>query len=292
MLKPFSFKDVFMYLEKPIREAVEFYSVFGGTPAYLMQIDREKTLLKNIADKVLKKDSPLYSDVEFLLREELKEPRYYFSVLHSISKGNTRIGEIMNDTGLKKGIVAKYLSVLSDLQLVKREVPVTESLLKSRRGIYVLQDNFFRFWFRYVYPHKEEVESGRQDEIVKEFKKALPQFVGGTFEEICREGLLEMGKRGGIFHFTSLGKWWHKGEEIDLVGLNKATGQVLLAECKWGEKVDATKVLEKLKQKAQSIGWRSKKEPHYAIFAKSFTEKVAANNVSCLNAEDLEESFR
>jgi hypothetical protein len=292
LLKPFSFKDAFRYLEKPIREAVEFYSVFGGMPAYLIQIDRGATLLKNIADKVLKKDAPLYRDVEFLLREELKEPRYYFSVLHSIAKGNTRIGEIMNDTGLKKGIVAKYLSVLCDLHLVKREVPVTESLLKSRRGIYVLRDNFFRFWFKYVYPHKEEVESGRQGEIIKEFEKALPQYVSSTFEEICREGLLEMEKRGKIFHFTNLGKWWHKGEEIDLVGLNKDTGQILLAECKWSEKVDAVKVLEELKQKAPSIGWKNKREPHYAVFAKSFVKKVADQNVSCLNVDDLEESFR
>jgi len=292
LLKPFSFKDVFGYLGRPISKSVEFYSVFGGTPAYVVEIDREKTLLQNIADKVLKRDSSLYRDVEFLLREELKEPRYYFSVLYSIAKGNTRIGEIMNDTGLKKGIVAKYLSVLSDLQLVKREVPVTESPLKSRKGIYTLQDNFFRFWFRYVYPHKEEVESNRQSELIQEIKNTLPQYVSKTFEEVCTEALMELEKKGEIFHPTRTGKWWHKGEEIDLVAINGRTGQIFFAECKWGEKVDAEEILRELKRKSHLLKWKNeKREENYAIFARSFRRKIGGKNISCFDLGDLEKIF-
>ncbi len=293
LLKPFSFKDVFRHLGRGMRESVEFYSVFGGTPAYVIQIDEEKFLLENIADKVLRKDSPLYRDVEFLLREELKEPRYYFSVLCSIAKGNTRIGEIMNDTGLKKGIVAKYLSVLSDLQLVKREVPVTESPLKSRRGVYTLQDNFFKFWFRYVYPHKEEVESNRQDEIIREVKNTLPSYVSPAFEEVCKEGVFELEKNGEIPHFTKIGRWWYKGEEIDLVCLNEHTREILFAECKWGEKVDAVRFFNELKEKARFLRWKNeRRDEFYAIFAKSFKRKIVNRNLKCFDLMDLEGIFR
>ena len=117
-------------------------------PAYLLEFDFKKSLKDNIAENIIRKNKFLYQDVLFTLREELKEPRNYFSILYAIAKGNTKIGQIVNDTGLEKSFVIKYLSVLIDLQLVERRVPITEkNRLKSRKGIYLLKDNFFKFWF-------------------------------------------------------------------------------------------------------------------------------------------------
>jgi AAA+ ATPase superfamily predicted ATPase len=73
--------------------AVEFYSVFGGTPAYIIETDPENDIFTNIEDNIMREYSVLYRDVEFVLRQELTEPRYYFSILLSIAKGNHRIGK-------------------------------------------------------------------------------------------------------------------------------------------------------------------------------------------------------
>ncbi|MEK7382657.1 MAG: ATP-binding protein, partial [Elusimicrobiota bacterium] len=125
LLKPLRFADALPHLGHA-RQAVEAYAVFGGTPAYLVEYDRHKDLWHNIREKILSPERSLYRDAEFVLRQEVREPRAYFSILESIAKGNTRTGHIINDTGLDKGVVAKYLGVLIDLHLVQREVPVTE----------------------------------------------------------------------------------------------------------------------------------------------------------------------
>ena len=88
----------------------------------------------------------------FVLQQELTEPRVYYSIINSIAKGNTRLGEIMNDTGLERGKITKYLSVLRELHIIERRVPVAENSPKSsKKGIYLLKDNYFKFWFRFVF---------------------------------------------------------------------------------------------------------------------------------------------
>ena len=78
--------------------------------------------------------------------------------------GKTRPAEIINETGFDKNMVGKYLSVLTDLKIIRREVPVTEwGFEKSKKGMYLLEDHFFRFWFHYVYPNRSFIEEGQID---------------------------------------------------------------------------------------------------------------------------------
>lgn len=291
LLRPLKFMDIWRYVND-LEKAVEFYSVFGGTPAYFMEADVGKDVFTNIADKILREDSFVYKDVEFVLRQELVEPRYYFSILLSISRGNHRAGLIVNDTGLSKSVVNKYLSVLKELHLVHRRLPITESY-KSRRGLWFLSDNLFDFWFRFAYPYLYEIERGIASEVIKsEVKPFFNQYVGRHFEDVIRE-ILEQGRTVFPFRFTKTAPWWHKDKEIDLVGLNEKTGQILFVECKWKEKVNAEKILNQLMEKSKYVKWRNRKrKEYYAIFAKSFTRKTAGNNVFCFDLRDLKKKFR
>ena len=219
LLKPLQFADALPQLGR-MRRAVEAYAVFGGTPAYLVEYDRHKDLWGNIREKILSPQRSLFRDPEFVLRQEVREPRSYFSILESIAKGNTRLGHIINDTGLDKGVVAKYLGVLIDLHLVQREVPVTEKApAKSRKGIYRLSDHFFRFWFRFVYPHMQAIEEGRQDWLMDQIlRPRLDEFVGPVFEEAAREALQIMDRGGRLpFRMLKIGRWWDGDAEIDLI---------------------------------------------------------------------------
>ena len=46
---------------------------------------------------------------------------------------------------------------LEELQLIRKEVPVTEeNPEKSRKGLYKIVDPFFNFWFKYIFPFKSE----------------------------------------------------------------------------------------------------------------------------------------
>jgi hypothetical protein len=131
----------------------------------------------------------MYNEVPFLLREELKEPRIYFSILNAISIDKTILSEIINHTGYEEGIITKYLSVLSDLKPVKRQIPVTESV-KSRKGIYIIKDNFFVFWFKYVFNNMEMIENNLSSELVQSIMEHNNKMYSRAFEKICIEFLL------------------------------------------------------------------------------------------------------
>ena len=284
LIKQISFVHILDYI-KDIKKAVEFYSVYGGTPAYVMEADPGKDVFTNIEDNILREDSFLYRDVEFVLRQELTEPRYYFSILLSLAKGNHRMGPIAKDTGLSISIVNKYLSVLKDLQLVYRTVPVTESC-KSRKGMYFLADNLFDFWFRFVYPEMEEIEKGSA--VIEGIKPQFNRYVGRHFENIAREILDLLNDKGVLpFHFTRIGKWWHKEQEIDIVAYNKTSKQAVFCECKWSDKINARKVLEHLKEKASLVPLE-RQEEYYIIFAKGFKKKITEDNVILYDLKDLE----
>ena len=287
LLKQIRFMHILDYI-KDFKKAVEFYSVFGGVPGYIAEVNPEKDIFANMADKILREDSFLYRDVEFVLRQELTEPRYYFSILLSISKGNHKIGLITNDTGLSISIVNKYLSVLNDLQLVHRIVPVTESY-KSRKGLYFLTDNLFDFWFRFVYPNIEEIEKGKGVEVVETIKPQFNRYVGKHFEVISQE-ILEIFNDKGIlpFRFTKIGKWWHKEQEIDIVALNEGTKEVMFCECKWSDNVNAHALLKDLQEKAKLVPYKGVKE-YYVLFARSFKKKIKDDNVILFDLGDLEQ---
>lgn len=292
LLHGFRFVDVLDYIGD-FTQAVEYYSVFGGTPAYIMAIDKERNVLENITKKILSADASLYKDVEFVLRMELNEPRYYFSILLSIAKGNNRIGLIMNDTGLDKGLITKYLSILINLQLVGRKIPITENH-RSRKGLYQVSDNLFTFWFRFVHPNIERIERGEGDLVLHtDIQPQFTQYTGKPFESMAEDLFLEFNRKGLLpFRFDTIGSWWDKGEEIDLVALQKEGPSILFCECKWQDSVNAEKLLEKLKQKAAGVPWMDKtRKEYYCIIARTFSphskRQDTDNNTFYLDAADL-----
>lgn len=293
LMKPLNFTHILDYVRN-MKKAIEFYSVFGGTPAYIMEIDPKKDIFANIAEKILREDSFIYRDVEFVLRQELVEPRYYFSILLSIARGNHRIGLIVNDAGLSKSIVNKYLSVLGDLHLVYHVIPVTESY-KSKKGLWFLSDNLFDFWFRFVNPYIDDIERGRSDLIIgSHIKPFFNEYIGRHFELIVREFLDEMNAKSLLpSRFTKIGKWWHKDKEIDVVALNERAKEILFTECKWQDRVNVEKVLRGLEEKAGFVDWKKRgRKEYYAIFAKSFRKKIEEKNVLLFDLKDLEDLWR
>lgn len=287
LLKPLRFADALPQLG-PMRRAVEAYSVFGGTPAYLVEYDRRNDLWSNIREKIMSPERALYRDPEFVLRQEVREPRSYFSILESIAKGNTRLGHIINDTGLDKGVVAKYLGVLMDLHLVSREVPVTEKTpSKSRKGVYRLSDHYFRFWFRFVYPHMQAIEEGRQSRLMDEvLRPRLDEFVGPIFEQVAREALQVADRMDQLpFRMMKIGRWWDKDAEIDLIGIGEREN--LFCEVKWSDNVDASEEVRKLQEKAAGVGLSGKS--HFCVAARSFKKEAAG--ALHLDLEKMEKLF-
>ncbi|NJE10625.1 ATP-binding protein [Thermococcus sp. MAR1] len=256
-----------------VENLVKVYGITGGIPAYLLQFSPEKSFDENVVEKVLSKGAFLYEEAEFLLREELREPANYFAILQAIASGRSRFGEIVNSTGLDKSLVSKYLAVLQRLGIVEREVPVTATLKEaSKRGLYSITDNYFAFWFRYVLPNKGYLEAGLAEEVWERSKSDFNAYMGFIFEKLIRNP--EVFLRLTSFRFTKLGRWWRKGEEIDIVSLNEMEKRALLIEVKWKElsEREARGILKDLERKAGLVGLEGW-EKSYGLVAKSLEGK-------------------
>jgi AAA+ ATPase superfamily predicted ATPase len=283
-LLPLTFKQSNKFFpEKSFEEFMPFYAVAGGMPAYLLQFDGEKSTIANIKEKIFPTTEYLHNEVEFILKEELREPKNYLSILKSIAWGKAKFSEITNETAIDKNSLSKYLGTLEKLSLIEREVPITEkNPHKSRKGIYKICDNFTRFWFQYIFQFRSQIEISSYAEPVKKLTEdnGLLILEAISFEKICQEIVSDCQDR--LFNFERIGRWWEKNEEIDLVALNSQNKQILFGEAKWSNKKIGLDIIKDLKRKSKLVEWSSgSRKEYFALFSKSgFTNDMVeyANN--------------
>lgn len=276
LVEPLNFRQSWQFFkEKKFEEFLSYFTLTGGMPAYLLEVNPENSVEDNLKTKILDKKEFLHNEVEFILREELREPRTYLSILKAISWGKTRASEIINETGLEKNVLFKYLGVLEDLKLITREVPITEeNKLKSKRGIYKISDNFIKVWFQYVYPYKSNLEIGEYSEVIRKFRTGFTVLLCYSYEQVCSEILKENQK--DIFSLEKIGRWWDNNNEIDIVGINSENKRIIFCECKWSNKDIGTNILNNLIEKSKKVDWNNdKRKENFALFSKSgYTEEL------------------
>ncbi len=255
-LKPMDFFSAKLFLpHSSVQDFVRVYGAVGGTPMYLLEFSDGSGFRENLLN-YFRRSSFLYQDALFVLREELDEPRNYFAIMEAVARGKTTLGEIMNETGLGRAIVGKYLSILRDLGFVRREVPITASW-KSRKARYYVNDPYFAFWFRYVHPNNDLIETDQGEILVDKVMEDYDQYLGGVFEEIARQFLIRLNKDGALpLRFSRLGRWWYRDQEIDLVALDEVGKAALFVEVKWGDiqARTAEDLLRTLRRKSSTVG--------------------------------------
>ena len=275
-----------------IEALVHVYSCVGGVPAYLLKLDPEHSFWENVGQKILSKGEFLYEEADFLLREELREPRNYSAILQAIAQGAQSYGDIVNQTNLDKSIISRYTSILEDLGFTKRIYPVGAKP-KPRKGQYVVSDNYLNFWFRYVFPYKSELESGDTSNVLNRIRADYPNYVGRVFEQTVHEMIKEMFQRNLLsFSFNEIGRWWYKDTEIDLVALDEKESAATFIEIKWSDlgEQDSHRILNRLKTKTLKCLLDRKKE-NYGVIAKKIEKKQELRNEGyiALDLEDFEQ---
>jgi len=296
IVEPFTYREASLFFpELSNEEKIIVFGVLGGIPQYLQKWNQHLSVEANIADNFLDTSSYLYAEPRFLLRQELREPSLYNTIIESIAQGATRLNEISTRVGEPNDKTAKYIATLLNLNILGREVPVTEKST-SRKAIYYIRDNLFRFWYTFVFPNLSLIETGMTEELLnKKIANGLSKYLGLAFESICRDYLLYKSARGELpIRIMKLGKWWgnnpatKKEEEIDLLGLGD--NQVIIGECKWTNARVGIGDLERLKEKGSIIACQDR---IFVIFSKSgFTadlEELAAKDASVhlITVDDL-----
>ncbi|ADN36140.1 ATPase [Methanolacinia petrolearia DSM 11571] len=271
-VSPMSFKHLKYFY--PVYEKSDLFclwAICGGIPFYLQKLDGSLTVEENIKKKILRKGEVLYNEPGVLLREEFREPKTYTLILKYLSLGYNKQGELSSVTGIEKGNLSKYLSVLENLRFIEYILP----LGRKKGGIYEINDQFFRFWFRFVYPNLSDLEMGLIDEVYSRISPQLNAYYGKQFERL----VIEQIKTKEVplpFTFTDVRPWWHKENEIDAVVTNPENRDILFVECKWKnlDKIDAGRILSGLEKKSGSVQWNNEsRKEHFALFAKKVEEK-------------------
>ena len=232
-LLPLSFSDASRFFERySLRDTIASYAILGGIPHYLKQFDDGQPLRANIEQRILQRFSPLYNEAEFMLKQSLREVATYNSIIQAVALGRTKLNEIHEATQLEKSKLSAYLHNLIELGVLYREVPITEE--RSQRGLYRLKDEFFRFYYAFVFPYLSELEQGGGPIIWETvIQPQLSSFIAPTFENICTEYLRSLNRSGALpVALTKIGRWWDAHHEIDILGFDAQRTHYIVGECK------------------------------------------------------------
>ena len=270
-IQPFSFEETCRCFKNFSDEDKALaYGIVGGTPQYLLQMDDRLSIEDNIKNTYLNPISFLYEEPTNLLKQEVREPAIYTAIITAIAVGASRMSDISNKVGEDSNICANYLKSLINLGIVKKETPYGEKT--SRKSIYSIVGNMFRFWYRFVPNNNSVIMRGAADIVYRRIEPQLSEYMGTVFEEICKQYLWKLLLDGNSpVEFSELGRWWgndpieKKQTEIDIMGeQDKKTA--LFGECKWtNEKVDLG-VLETLIKRSKLFSYIN---VHLFLFSKS-----------------------
>ena len=294
------------------KDKVLAYSILGGIPHYLRQFSPKLSLAENIKRNILTKGSVLYSEVDFLLHQELRETPIYNSIIEAVALGNTKLNDISQKSLVEDtSKTSVYLKNLIELGIVEREFSVdskSKEKANSNRGTYRLTDNFFRFWYAFGFTNFSQLEDGDVDGVYDYvIAPALHEFASFTFEDVCKEFVREMQKKNELpFRYSKMGRWTGKTTvrdkdkpngvriaetEVDILGIGKNEKEYLVGECKfkntpfdYSEYLDTVTKLTPLKEGVKF---------YYALFSESgFDSKVVSeadnnDNITLYNLNQI-----
>ena len=245
------------------------YGIVGGTPQYLIQLDDNLSIEDNIKNTHLNPSSFIFEEPGNLLKQEVREPATYNAIITAIATGSSKINEISNKVGANTSICATYIRNLIMLDIIKKESPYGEKT--TRKTIYTIKDNMFRFWYRFVPKNASIIAHGAAELAYKRIEPELSSYMGGVFEEICKQYLWKLLIDGKCpVNFSDIGRWWgtdsktKSQEEIDIVGT--AGDSALFGECKWTNEKIGTGILETLVERSNLFTYKKK---HFYLFAKN-----------------------
>ena len=292
-IHPFSYKESTLMLTgfEPEEKAI-LYGVTGGIAEYISRVNNKIGLRENIIELFLTPSGRLFEEPSNLLKQELRDPFTYNAIITAIADGASRLNEIATKVGIETSACSNLLSSLIALGLVKKEIPVTEKV--SRKTIYLLEDQMFRFWYRFVFPNMSNIVRGRGEAVFEaDINPKLNSYMGIVFEQICTEYLWEL--KDPPFFFQKMGRWWgnnpkkKRQEEIDILAFRD--DDALFGECKWTNSPVGLNVLRDLIEQGKLFNYKNN---YFYLFAKNrFTagctlEAEKMGNVTLVSFEDMQ----
>lgn len=222
-LKELNYIDASLFYEDLTPyEKIGYYSVFGGSPYILSQLDKSRSLKDNIIDLLLNKSNPVFLYVDSLLLTDLNKPSIdrVLGALKNSSRHYKELEDVLDKD--RTGNLSKMLKPLIDIGLVKREYPINK-MGADKKATYRINDNLIRFYYTYIYPHKFLLETMSSGDYFENFiGESLTEFISRRFEDICRDYIWALANKGLLKGITNVGTYHyddaknHVNGEFDL----------------------------------------------------------------------------
>ena len=280
------------------------YGITGGIPHYINKLDVHDDIKDALLDNFFSPYSYLFEEPENLLKQELREPAVYNSIITAIANGSAKLNEISDAVGIESSACLSYIKVLSELEIVSKIEPIVDRT--KRKKLYRISDNFFRFWYRFVPGNLLPIQNGTiyraYDDIIGSY---LPDYMGLVYEEICRQ-YLSFYAEDLPFVIGDIGEWWgthpkrKKEVQLDIVATDiKGNNQTnsrkyIIGSCKYRNEKIGIDELE-LIQDYSSTFTKSSDENFYYLFSKSGFSRSLLNlsdqkNVKLISLEEMYDS--
>ncbi|MDR3020437.1 MAG: ATP-binding protein [Treponema sp.] len=212
-------------------DLLALYAFTGGVAKYVQLLADNNALKFNKMLKfIIREDSPFITDGKNILIDEFgRDYAVYFSILSAIANGANTRGKIENSVGKEVG---GYLTRLeNDYGLINKNIPIFAKS-ETKNVHYIVEDNFFTFWFRFIYKYSHIIEIGQYDILRRIIERDYTTFSGIILERYFKEKYIEKG------NLTKIGAYWDKtGEnEIDLIVVNELDKNAHIVEIKRNKK--------------------------------------------------------
>jgi hypothetical protein len=235
-------------------DRVTIYAVFGGVPAYWERLDPSLSVMENIQEQLLTPNSFMQEEPLWLLQDFVTDPYNYVGIMQAIARGDRTSARICNRTGLPKGHVSRYLSILRETGFVERAIPITDPP-SSRKSRYFVTDPYLRFYYHFLSAHKTQLAIGGQKEAFENIKSNLPAFLEyNTWKELCHEWLLRASVSDQLpFKIQEVGEAWTGPTSVAVVGINWDACQIALGTCLWRDQPADLGDLQELVAKTSAV---------------------------------------
>lgn len=298
-VKPFDYlESAEFFPDYSTTEKAIAYGILGGVPRYLEAFSPKVSLEENIKNNLLMEGTFLHDEPQTLLRIEVREPSVYNSILEAISNGCNKVSEIADRIHEEKSKCSKYMLTLQTLRLIEKCVPCTEAE-SSKKGIYEITDNYYKFWYRYLFTNQNYYSMLGLELSCEEIMESINDYMGAVFEKICEQYLIRAARAKKLpFIPYKIGKWWGNHpllkaqDDVDILAIDKTGKKALFCECKFRNKPMPMEEYDDLVMATKAFPHIEKK--HLMFFSKSgFTEPVKERaereNAVLLTVEDLYE---
>lgn len=191
------------------REKIAFFSVFGGSPYVLTNIDPGMPVKDNITKLILSETGLIRSHIENVMLREIQKT-FDTRILESLANGKKKYGEIRDQLKSNEtGLLDKQLKILLDMETIQKTEPINRRN-DNKKQFYEITDNLMRFYFSFIFGKAGTIlRIGAEQYYDRYIDTLLYQFISRRFEGIVLQYFHRMSVSGKYKDIEDFGSYWY-----------------------------------------------------------------------------------